>query len=145
MKASMYVPVQPREMLHFLAKLTNKDILTGSDIDGMDAKCVANVRINTKRADPAKTPYANLHALKLEDIHAHLGMRDVFRMMRGRSASGFTRECKSIAMRVDRIYSKVGGDLEWLYIRANATFNQVTCPSDHRAVDVILQFWIAPQ
>lgn len=54
MKTSMYVPVQSREMLRFLAKLTNKDILKGLDIDGMDAKCVANGRINTSRADPAK-------------------------------------------------------------------------------------------
>ena len=143
--ASMYVPVQPRERLQFLARLEKKNCLQSVDIVGMDANCVADVRIDTRRADPGKNPYANAHASKLEDILAHLGVRDVFRMMHGRLASGFTRECKSIATRIDRIYSKVGGDLEWLSIRANATFNQVTCPSDHRAVDATLQFGVPPQ
>ena len=104
----------------------------------MVANCVADVRIDTKRADPKKSPYANMHASKLEDILAEQGLRDVFRLMHGRSASGFTRECKSIATRIDRIYTKVGGSLDWLSIRANATFNQVTCLSDHRAVEARL-------
>lgn len=58
---------------------------------------------------------------------------------------GFTREGKSIATRKDMIYSKVGGDLEWLSIVANATFNQLTCHSDHRAIDATMQFGIPPQ
>ena len=143
--ASMYVPVQPRERLQFLAKLEKKDCLEGVDIIGVDANCVANVRIDTKRADPTKTPYTNLHASKFEDMLAGLGMRDVYRLMHGKAATGFTRECKSIATRIDRIYTRIGSDLEWLSIRANATFNQITCPSDHRAVDATLQYGIPPQ
>ena len=70
MIASMYVPVQPRERLLFLNKLHKKGTLEGVDIIGMDANCVADVRIDTKRADPKKNPYANLHASKLDDILA---------------------------------------------------------------------------
>ena len=145
MVASMYVPVQPRERLQFLMKLRGKDFLNGADIIGMDANCVANVRIDTRRADPVKTPYTNLHASKLEDMLADIGMRDVYRLMHGKAASGFTRECKSIATRLDSIYTRVGSDLEWLSIRVNATVNQITCPSDHRAVDATLQYGIPPQ
>lgn len=52
-------------------------------------------------------PYANLHAARLEDMLAHWEMRDVFRLMHGELASGFRRECKSIATRIERIYSRV--------------------------------------
>lgn len=39
----------------------------------------------------------------------------------------------------------MGGDLEWLSIRSDATFNQVTCPSDHREVKETLPFGTPPQ
>lgn len=74
---------------------------------GMDGDCVVNVRIDTKRADPAKTLFANLLASKLEDMLAHIGMRDEIRLMHARSAPGFTRECKSIAKEVDRCCTRV--------------------------------------
>lgn len=64
----------------------------------------------------AKTPYANLYTAKLEDVVAHSGMRDLFRVMLDKSASGFTSEYKSIATRIDRIYSEVMGGVEHLSI-----------------------------
>ena len=142
--ASMYVPAKPNERLHFLMRLSNKSILENVDVCGMDANCVPDKKIDTKKSSAAAPPYSNLHAARLEDLLAELGLRDVYRLMHGRTPAGFTRECSTIATRIDRIYTKIGGQMEWLAIRANATFNQVSCPSDHRAVEATMQMGRPP-
>lgn len=50
--AIMYVPVQPRERPQFLIKLEKEGCLKDVDSIGMDAHCVRNVRIDTRREDP---------------------------------------------------------------------------------------------
>lgn len=48
--ANLYVPAKPKErLLHLLTRLSNKSILEGVDICGIDANCVPDARI-----DPTK-------------------------------------------------------------------------------------------
>ena len=107
--ASMYVPAQAQDRERFIRRLALNSCLDGSEILGTDANCVPNVRIDVKHTDSSKHTYSNLHARKLENHLASLGMRDTYRFMMGNVRSGFTRECSTVATRIDRIYSQATG------------------------------------
>ena len=123
--ASMYVPAQAQERERFIRRLTLTSCLEETDILGTDANCVPNVKLDVKHRNGCKRQYSNLHARKLENYLASLGMRDTYRFMLGNTCSGFTRECSTVATRIDRIYSRATGRIvDWLHIKANATFLQ---------------------
>ena len=144
--ASMYVPAQAQDRERFIRKLALTSCLEGTEVLGTDANCVPNVSIDVRRNANTKSQYSNLHARKLENHLASLGMRDTYRFMIGNLRSGFTRECPTIATRLDRIYSRATDRLiDWLHIKVNATFLQIVNPSDHRAVDATFQIGSPPR
>ena len=79
--ASMYVPAQAQERERFIRRLALTNCLEETEIIGTGANCVPNVKLDVKHTNSSMHQYSNLHARKLENYLASLGMRDAYRGM----------------------------------------------------------------
>lgn len=68
--------------------------------------CLASsVKFDVRLSKNFKYYHSNLHASKLEVNLASLRLKDAYQ---GDMSSGFTRECATVATRIDRMYSRAG-------------------------------------
>ena len=132
---SLYVPAEPRLRGAFLRRLKTAKLLTRSMIIGTDANCVPDPNIDVLYPPNSTTVYSNAHAATLEDLLSTVGVRDIFRFLEGNKARMYTRECSTVATRIDRIYGPTNMDsFEWLSLEADATFGRAVFDSDHKAL-----------
>jgi hypothetical protein len=86
-----------------------------------------------------RTHYSNTHASTLEHLVSGLGLRDVFRFMNGRAVRGFTRECATVATRIDRVCApSTPPGHEWQSASVNGAFGRSAWNPDHRALEAVL-------
>ena len=110
----MYVPVQPEKRKEFLVKLQRAGALSKNAIVMGDFNCVENEQLDVRYAEDRDTVYDNAHHGLLMMLLARAKLGDVFRKVHGPTATCYTRECKTVRTRLDRIYStEYSSDIVW--------------------------------
>ena len=137
--ASMYVPVDSARRGRFIERLRARKLLTRSTIVGMDANCVLNPSVDVFYPSNSRSSYSNSHASRLEHTLSGLGLADIHCFMNGKTARGYTRECATVATRIDRLCAPtVPNGHEWISLRVNGSFGRSAWNPDHRAIEAVL-------
>ena len=111
---SMYVPVQAERRKEFLVKLQRAGSLGRNSIVMGDFNCVENEQLDVRYAEDNGTVYDNAHHGLLMMLLARAKLGNVFRKVHGPTATCYTRECKTVRTRLDRIYStEYSSDIVW--------------------------------
>jgi hypothetical protein len=76
---------------------------------------------------------------RLKHTLSGLGLADINCFMNGKIARGYTRECATMATRIDRLCAPtVLNGHEWISLRVNGFVGRSAWNPDHRAIEAVL-------
>ena len=136
---SVYVPVDSARRVPFLQGLAAAPWVCNNMIIQGDFNCVENAVIDTRRRDGEPDTVSQEKACTR--LVRQLGLEDVYRLLNGQKASGFTRYSATVNKRIDRFYTpEFESNWRWLECDANDQFFRGReGASDHMAVRATLQ------